>query len=188
MSALTFLENFDVPEQVLPKELAVEEQPGYQAGVAAGRAEEQQNQTALRAELIEKISDLTFVYAEARSNVLQSLSPLFGELANVILPALTEEIAKTKLVQTLELAAADDSKSPFCIQLAQSDVMAFENALPDALPLPVTIKANSTLFDGEIRLEQAESSTVINSQHLVEEIRSVLRNIADIKSEKANHG
>lgn len=185
---LAFLERFDAPNNAAPEPLPVTEQDGYAAGYEAGKQDEQARQDTLKAEVIEKLTDMSFVYAEAKQDVLASITPLIQTLADKLLPELTADVARVHLVDCLQKAAQSDVDQPMKLQAAQSDLEALKASLPEDLPMKVSVEPKEGLLPGECLITAPSGETTLNATQLIENIREILSGMTQQTKRTAQNG
>ena len=174
MAEAAFLERFDAPASPASSELPAEQQPGYESGFLAGQAAANAAQEALNAQLIEKLNEITFVYAEARSNILQSLKPLFEALVDKLFPDLLDAVNQARVIDALHTAASSDTSVPTSLFVNPQNAHSIANALPSELSIPFEIKEDPTLTEGEIRIAASGTNTSFNTEQLYSEISELL--------------
>ncbi|WP_373634926.1 hypothetical protein [Yoonia sp. SS1-5] len=143
MAQVLSLESFE-------KALVVETGPnedyaaGYAEGLAAGRAEAEADSAALASSFVQSVSDAEFTYAEASSQLLRSLRPLFQALSEKILPHCVDAGFASQLANTLSNGAAAEIGKPLSVHVSTDQYEAVLAAL-SGLPIQVDVKPDVSL-------------------------------------------
>jgi len=177
MSKLTFLEDFDVHTAPAQIEAVSVQQPSYEQGCDDGRKQVLAEQDHLKSDLIEKITDLSFVYAEARAEIINGLKPLFDALADKVLPELASQIHQTKITEFLLSEATGSMDRPITLRVPNGDAGALMNALPEEMIAKVQVLADPSLFDGEVAIGTSSDCVNFDTGKLVQDVSEVLRAI-----------
>ncbi len=188
MTGLAFLETFDAPAPSQTESIRVDEMPGYAEGFSAGEAAQKLGQETLRADLVEKLTEMSFGYVEAQKAIFDALETFFETLASKILPDIVTDVQHAQIVSALNACAQADAASPVTIFVSPNQVEALRTALPDPLPLPVQITASNRLDDGEFLLSQTKAETSLNATVMVEAIQEILANYAIPHTQEHTHG
>lgn len=159
---------------------------GFAEGLAQGRAEAETRSAHLSAELARSLQDMTFGYAEARAQVLESLQPLFGLVIDAILPAMAAEALGPWIAEALLGAARADSAAPFAVDLHPQRMAAVEACLPPGFP--ATLRPDPTLGPLAARLSLASRETDLDLDACLAAVRAALSALLDDSSRKVCHG
>lgn len=188
MTGLAFLETFDAEPQAPAEDVSVTDLPGYTEGFAAGEKAQQFHQETLRADLIEKLTEMSFGYAEAQKSILDSLDAFFDMLATKVLPDIVSDVQRAQIISALQASAQIDAVAPVTIIVPDGQINALTAALPDELPLPIEIVGSARLAEGEVLLSRAGGETSLNAQALIEMIQDILTSYPTPQSQEKAHG
>lgn len=159
---------------------------GHAEGLLQGAAEVEARSTHLSNELARSLQELTFGYAEARGQVLDSLEPLFRLLIDALLPAITAEALGPWIAESLLQAARTDSAAPFAIELHPDRMAAVEACLPPGLP--ARLRPDPLLGPNAARLSLAQRDTDLDLDACLAALREALSALFDEPSRKVRHG
>lgn len=182
MTSALVLENFDSPHSDKETEdgrLAAQDQEndrlsafekGYKAGWDDSTSALSSENQRVSADFAANLIDLSFTYHEARAHVLngvenllkQSVEKLLPKIAQAALPQLiweqVEALAKAAGSRSLILLVSPDSRSDI------------ENILPQDSGIPIEVREEPTLAEGQVFLRSGETEVAID-------VSSVLANI-----------
>lgn len=159
---------------------------GHAEGLAQGAAEAEARSTHLSAELARSLQEMTFGYAEARAQVLESLQPLFRLLIDALLPAMAAEALGPWIAEALLDAARTDSAAPFAIALHPDRVASVAACLPPGVP--ASLRPDPTLGPMAARLSLASRETDLDLDACLAALREALSALLDDSSRKVRHG
>ena len=110
-----------------PTASSAEYSTGYEDGIAAATAAFQADQQTLNETLVQAISDMTFSYAEARGQLLETLAPLFRTVVQKLLPRISQESFGPLLIEAIIDAAARDTAKPPVLHIHPSQQRSIES-------------------------------------------------------------
>jgi flagellar biosynthesis/type III secretory pathway protein FliH len=160
---------------------------GYDAGLADGKAVSANSQSALSAEVVQSISDLQFNYAEARSEITNSLGPLFAAITAKILPQCVSQGLALQIARLLQSAAAEGVGTPLSIAVHPKQRRAVEAALVDQTSLTSVIEDHE-LSENAALLRHEDGEISIDLDAVLHEIRQILDTIQSPNQENENFG
>lgn len=120
-------------------------QAGFEAGVEAGLQQAAAQQDALRADVVQSISDMAFGYNEARAHLLKHINPLILITINRLLPATLQSSLGVNLHQMIAEALEIDAAAPAILSVAPDQVAAITLALADMTHPHLTIQSDARL-------------------------------------------
>ncbi len=189
MGRVLFLEAFDAPP---PEAAGPSHSPdwreGYAEGILAGQAQAAAREAHLSDEIVQSISDLSFTYAEARTQVLTSLEPLFRSILERLMPELVRHMLLPHILQELMTAAHVDSESPIELTISPQDEPALKRALMGAMPLPLQLATLPGLEAGQVMLAHRGIETALDLEGLITGIEAVLNALFDETARRSRHG
>ena len=188
MAVMFAFEDFAEPAPVADPQVSRDWQEGYDAGVAATRAEHGETQAQLSQEVIQALSDITFGFAEARLHVLAGLEPLFRALVNRILPAALADAFPAHIVSRLLAAAKTDISQPFRVLLHPTQIDAINDILPEQLAALLTVEASSSLSPHTAMIDGPTAETALDHDALLTELSESLSALFDHITESRSHG
>ena len=146
---------------------------GYEEGMQAGRAAAAAEIEALNAQFVQAISDIDFTYAEARAQILQSLTPLFETVISQVVPACISSGFANQIVAHLQRAADDDSAQPIRVHV-HPEHQAAVSALVSDLSSPVEVRNDPTIGPNAAWIEKAHGTTFLDFDGLMKTINEAL--------------
>lgn len=131
---------------------------GYQSGWDDCAAAEREGLKHVKAELARNLRDLAYTYHEARMHMMSALEPFLRELFESVLPSIVGKATVEVVIEEIVEAAGDVLDIPAEVTVAPSEAELFRSLLPDSLPMPVALRVEETLAEGQVyvRLGQAE--------------------------------
>lgn len=177
MARPAILESFDAAsfEPEAPVSLSDDWLSGHAAGRAEAGAEGEADAAKAAAALTQMLSDMAFTFAEARAQVLASLQPLIGKIADGLLPGMAEAARVPVLLDLVMAAAEADSRTAMILTVSP----ALHDSLAPLLPLgagpPIELRADASLPEGRAQLAaETGQGTVLDFDAYLAELRAVL--------------
>ncbi len=164
---------------------------GHAAGLAEGHAAAQDaarhDQSRLQSDLVQAVSDMTFVYAEAEQAVLRSLIPLFSGICAHLLPGMEQAALAAHLVEHLRALARDICPGQIILRVAPAELEAVSNALNGDLRDAVTVTADPALAPGTANWSAGDVTRQIDITAAFAQIQDTLRaTLHEIERKDAN--
>lgn len=166
------LESFDVESDATERPSA-DYSRGFQEGLAAAEAATQELQATLEKELVQSISDLAFKYEEVRSEIIQSLGPLFSALAEKVFPQCLADGFADQIAALLATLAAQKTGAQFHLAVPPRHCAAVASAAANS-DLEVTISEDETLGDLAALISYQEAEWHVDGDQLLRDIQSIL--------------
>lgn len=160
---------------------------GYQDGLAAGLASAEADNAALAAALVQAISDINFTYAEASSQTIDQLAPLFSALITSVLPQIIATGFPTALAQELQQMATDALDQPLQLFVHPDQKAAVDQAL-GAMQSAASVKSDPTLDQHAAWLQCGDHETQFNMDRLLAQITDAISAIGVSEDRTSNHG
>jgi flagellar assembly protein FliH len=138
---------------------------GYKAGWDDATAAQVEEQSRVAADFARNLQELSFTYHEARSQILNSLKPLFTEMVSKVLPRLAQETLPQSIVEEVLSAASDRTSAEFEIVISPANRPALERLLEGQTALDVNIVEEPTMAEGlaYIRFNETEKQIDLTS-------------------------
>ncbi len=166
--------------------------PDWYAGHAAGRAEAAATaaaaQDALDTAFVQRLEDMAFGHAEARSLLMAELVPLFETLSSTLLPALADDVLAAHLVDALEAAARDDLGQKIVLRVSSRDVVAISDRLAAYDRLPFVCRSDPALPPGSVILSGGTFESCLDTARLTDGLGAILSAFIDDQPLEAAHG
>ncbi len=188
MSNLAFLEPFDAISIQQEASTPLHEQPAYQSGFEDGVAQAETIQASLTAEVVEKVSDMAFTYAEARQELVAQIKVFFDALSHQVLPGLSNEIERAHISEVLHAAADSSLKGPVIIRVPPQSAKALNEAVPDALGMPLQFVEDAKLEGPERLVQVGELETLVDISELTKSLSEIFLALNTLTVEDAKHG
>lgn len=160
---------------------------GYQDGFAAAQAEVQADFTACQNALVQAIGDMQFTYAEAHSEILRGLVPLFTALVTKIVPQCVSDSFLPQLVDLLTSQARDEIAGIPTLSVHPERADSLRSILVDVMP-DVRIISDPTLTPNAALISFCERETRIDADQLLMRVTTILNNITDTPNRTNQHG
>ena len=182
-SATVVMQGSDLDEA----RLAAYEQ-GFTAGWDDATAAASDDQSRMRIELGRNLQALSFTFHEARTHVLRALAPLLEEMTGRLLPELARASLAPLVLETLMPLAESLADTPVTIVLNPAARPAVEALLQEATGLPVTLRDEPTLGEGQVYLRLGDSETRIDLDRATAEITAAVRGFFELTHEERKYG
>ena len=161
---------------------------GYSAGWEDAAAAEADEQTKLRVDIARNLQSLSFTYHEARSHILRSLGPLLQEITSHVVPQLARDALAPTVLETLMPIAERASEVPVTLVLNPVARPAVEPLLESTAGLPVCIREEPSLGEGQVFLIFENGEMRIDLQHAAEEITNCLQRFYQVVEGERKYG
>jgi flagellar assembly protein FliH len=182
----------DGAEAVAASELEEAKLTAYEQGYAAGwddsTAAQAEDQRRLRADLARNLQAMSFTYQEARSHMLRSIGPLLQDMVLHLLPAVGREALAPVVLDALMPMAEERAGSPIVIVLNPAARPAVESLLDLTTGLPVTLRDEPSLGEGQVYLQLGESELRVDLDRATAEITAAVKAFFDLTERERKHG
>ncbi len=135
---------------------------GYKAGWDDAAAAQAEEQSRVSADFARNLQELSFTYHEARSQILNSLKPLFTEMVSKVLPTLAQGNLPQTIVDEVLTVASDQTDAEIEIVISPANRPALEHLLEGLTSLDVNIIEESTMAEGLAYLRFSDSEKQID--------------------------
>jgi len=144
---------------------------GYREGWEAAEIAWANNQTQLRASVVESFSDANFGYAEAQAHYLAGMTSYVTALVETVLPAVLHPAFHAQLRAMLLEALKRDSEGPIAIHLPTGQVEAFEAAVADLDLMQMRLIPDENLSDHAAFMSETSRETSLDLDAVKQAIR-----------------
>jgi flagellar biosynthesis/type III secretory pathway protein FliH len=179
------LEDFSVETESvgsvkLMSDVAIEDQrlasfeQGYTAGWDDAIEAQSSDQTRITGKLTQNLQDVSFTFHEALSQMLRSIEPVFQALADSVLPEILQETLAPLIVEALSEMAREHAEQPVELVVPIGAGAALRPILAQKLSVPVLLREDSNLVEGQARLRVGITQREVDSLELLKDIRSAL--------------
>jgi flagellar biosynthesis/type III secretory pathway protein FliH len=177
----------DGDSQLEDVRLAAYEQ-GYAAGWEDSTNAQAEDQRKLRADLARNLQAMSFTYHEARTHILRAIGPLLQDLVTHLLPSVARDALGPIVVDTLMPMAEELSEAPVVIVMNPAARQAIEAVMDHVKGLPVTLRDEPSLSEGQVYLSLGESETHIDLDRATADIAAAVRGFFELAGKEARHG
>lgn len=139
-------------DQELEERRLVAYEEGYSAGWNDAIASDTDNQTRISESFAGNLSDLSFTFQEARSNILGATEPIFREMVQKLFPELTEAALCDNVISRLKHYADAAASQPVELVVSPENRSALENLVTRHSGLDLVVTEEPTLGEGQVFL------------------------------------
>jgi flagellar biosynthesis/type III secretory pathway protein FliH len=161
---------------------------GYTAGWDDSAAAQADEQSRLNAELARNLQALSFTYHEARGHLLSAMAPLVQDMCTRLLPEIARDALAPVVLDALMPLAEDLADTPVTIVINPAARPAVESLLVTATGLPVTLREEPSLGEGQAWLQLGESETRVDLDRAITRIIAAVRGFFDLNDKDSKHG
>jgi len=148
---------------------------GYKSGWDDCAAAEAEGQRRIGADLAANLSDLSFTYAEARRDVLQSLGPLFEEMAAQLLPTLAAEAVSPVVLSELQRVAETSTENEATLFASPVSIPVLQRLIDSQPEIAVTLEAEPAYAEGQVSIRYQGRQRDIDLSEAAERMAQALR-------------
>lgn len=178
MAHLMFLEDFEGDTQLRRNAPRPEDLPGFAAGFDAGQKAAQQDATQLNAQIVNRLVEMRFGYAEAKQDLLRGLAPFVNAICDQILPDILDDVTRSKLIESLIVAGEADLSAPIRITTHPDKRAALETALHAFDPTMFELMHDPQLAADEIIVGTGGQETQLDVSAMISDLRAALAMIS----------
>jgi flagellar biosynthesis/type III secretory pathway protein FliH len=161
---------------------------GYKAGWDDASAAMDGDQSKIRAELARNLQALNVTYQEARSHVLKAVEPLLLQIVGQLLPEIARETLAPFVLETLMPLAEGLGDAPVTLVLNPVARGPIEQLLEQATGLPMTIKEEPTLGEGQVYIRLGTVETQVDLDKATADIAAAVRGFFDLPGKDRPNG
>ncbi|SEW41378.1 hypothetical protein SAMN04488515_2820 [Cognatiyoonia koreensis] len=178
MAHLMFLEQFEAESGETPTRSPTE-LPGFEDGYDAGLAAAAADQATLSAQMATRISELQFGYVEAQQDLLRALGPLVSAICDQILPALIDDMTRSRIFETLLLCARADVSHPMQLTCHPAKAAVMQQVLADFGDQQVALLTDPGLAQDEVLIGGNRQETQLDTALLIAAMRTALQHLCN---------
>lgn len=174
------VENASQQSVKLMSDVAIEDQrlasfeQGYTAGWDDAIDAQSSDQTRITGKLTQNLQDISFTYHEALSQMLCSIEPVFQAITESILPEILRETLVPLILEKLTEMARLQAEQPVELVVPAGVGTALRPILSQEFPVPVVLREDSNLVEGQARLRVGVAEQDIDGLELLQNIRTAL--------------
>jgi flagellar biosynthesis/type III secretory pathway protein FliH len=161
---------------------------GYTAGWDDAAANQNEDQTRLKADFARNLQSLGFTFQEARMHVLRSIRPLIEELVTCLLPQVARDALASVALETLMPLADQMADAPVTLVLNPASRTAVETLLEQATGLPLTVIEEPTLGEGQVYLRLGDIETRVDLDGATLQITRAVKDFFDLTEKDERYG
>jgi len=177
MAHLMFLESFDGEVAFQQNKPRPEDLPGFADGFTAGQAAANAQTHQLKTEVAARLSELNFGFAEAQLDMLRGLTPLINAICDQILPAILDDITRSRALETLMQAARADVSGPLTLTLHPDQSPGMQQIIDDYALQGFDVRTDASLDETEILVGHSGQETQLNTAAMISEFSKALKMI-----------
>ncbi len=147
---------------------------GYSAGWEDALASQSDDQRRIRDDLARNLGDLSFTYFEARAHLLGGLEPLLRGMVDRVLPEIARATLGAAVVAEIQAEAGRLASAPVELEVAPANRAAVEAALGAEPALPVTLREEPSLADGQVHFRFGAEERALDLEALLGAIRALV--------------
>lgn len=151
---------------------------GYRGGWDDCAKAEAETHRRIGADLAASLQEVTLTFAHARQDVLNSLGPLFEDMAAQLLPRLAAEATAPAVIAELQAIAATASGARIVMMAAPDALPALEHLITEHVAADVDLRAEPAFAQGQISIRFGSERRDINlsdaAARMAEAIRSFI--------------
>ena len=141
-----------ISDQEIEERRLVAYEEGYSAGWNDAIASDTENQTRISETFASNLSDLSFTFQEARSNILRATEPIFREMVQKLFPELMEAALCDNVISRLKYYADEAASQPVELVVSPESRSALENLVTQHSGLDLVVTEEPTLGEGQVFL------------------------------------
>lgn len=147
---------------------------GYSAGWEDAVASQSDDQVRIRDDLARNLGDLSFTYFEARAHLLRGLEPLLRGMVDRVLPEIARSTLGAAVVAEVQAEAGRLAAAPVEIEVSPADRAAVAAALGADPALPVRLREEASLGDGQVHFRFGAEERALDLEALIGAIRGLV--------------
>lgn len=194
------LEVFDTPESAARRTTVVTDasaledlrmqayEQGYTAGWDDAASAQSDDQSRIQADFARNLQSLGFTYHEARTHILRAVQPLIHEIIACVLPQMAREALPSLALETLMPLADQMADAPVTLVVNQTSRPAIEALLAQATGLPLIIKEEPTLGDGQVYFRLGDMESRIDLSRAIADIATATHDFFNIAEKDQRFG
>jgi len=147
---------------------------GYQAGWDDSAKAHAEESNRVSAELAATIQDWAFTFKDAQTQILKTLTPLFQEISETLVPALGKSGAPHVLAGELKALAQEELGEGLSLYVAKSEHEQFIQQLDRIGRFGAEIFCDQSLHPGEFRISAGENERFVDMNQVIRTVQETL--------------
>lgn len=173
-SALTDGEPVAITDVALEEEKLAAFEKGYQAGWDDSTKAASEEAGHISADFAQSLQDLSFTLHEAQAAALKALKPLLDQMVEAVLPKLAQDSLGERIREILDEFLNGQEPAPVTILTAPQTAPAIEALIEGQDRVPVTITAEQTMTEGQVRLRFGTTEREIDTKAVLADISKAI--------------
>ena len=192
------LEDFSVPVKSqgaarLMSDVVIEDQrlasfeQGYTAGWDDAIEAQKNDQSRMTGKLTQNLQDVSFTYHEALAQMLRSVDPIFQAITETILPEVLRETLEPMILEHLSEMTRKHAEQPVELVVPIGVGSSLRRVLAQDFPVPIHLREDSALVDGQARLRVGLSEQELDSPALLQKVKAAVDAFSFSLLEETSH-
>ena len=135
-----------------------------------------------------RLQDLGFTFHEARAHVMTALTPMLRAIVSHAVPQLIQRTLGQRLTEELEAMIEEAGEAEVEILVPVGDAAQVASAISEIRTLPVSIREDGALADGQIHLRLGRLEREIDLAELGRRLDDALSALDTLNKEALAHG
>lgn len=161
---------------------------GYQAGWEDSAKAHAEDHTRVSNELTEALQQMSFTFVEAQTQVLQSLRPLFQQIAETVLPQLGDVSLPLLVSEQLSTLAAEHLGETLVVAVSEADRPSIEAVAKDFGGGTIQIKTKPALVRGQVEISNKTQERSIDLHQVIAELTDAIEAFGNETERTSRHG
>jgi len=161
---------------------------GYAAGWDDAVGAQSDDAARLKAEVARSVQAMAFGFQEARAHLLKSLAPLIAAMVGKLLPEVARASLAPLVLDQLMPMAEVLADTPITILLHPRARDHIEALLLNAPGLPVTLREDRNLGEGQVYLKSLTSELIIDMDRATADITAAIRGFFELTEKDRKYG
>lgn len=160
---------------------------GYQAGWEDSAKAHAEDHTRVSNALTETLQHMSFTFVEAQAQVLQSLRPLFRQIAETFLPQLVDASLPLLVSEQLSTVAAEHLGDKLVLAVSEADRPAVEAVAKDFGGDAIQIKTKPALVRGQVEISNETQEQSIDLHQVIVELTDAIEAFGNETERMSGH-
>lgn len=160
---------------------------GYTAGWDDSLKMQSEEQDRVTGTLARNLEDLSFTYQEAYTQMLNSVTPIFGAMVDRVLPEVMKDTVGHIIVEQLQDIVGNQTNQPITLSVPQGYSTAVQSIMPEIGGMSVTVSEDINLIDGQVYLKIGGVEREVDTTGMMNDIRTAVHGFShDVEMEMVN--
>ncbi|WP_425044964.1 ABC transporter ATP-binding protein [Primorskyibacter sp. S87] len=174
-------------DDVLEDQRLASFEQGYSAGWEDAIDAQAQEQGKLTERFVQSVEDMSFGYHEAQGQLIETLTPVFRSLIDVVLPTALNECLGQHLVEQLSEIAQEEVEQPVFLHVPAGMAGALRPVLVKEVSMPLRVTEDAALGAGQVHIRVGDVEREIDAEHLLNSIREAVAAFIYQSTETKHH-